>query len=199
MKSLIKYAFTVLIATMLIAAIPTEAEGRIYEDTIRLHILANSDSKNDQELKIKIRDRILLKYGSLLSQGESVSEAKGKINGLLPEIKSDTEKWIAELGYNYKVDAIIGEEWYDTREYEDFTLPAGYYTSLRIIIGNGNGQNWWCVMYPPLCLEMATEAAPHDDGFIDYTKEEISLIKSGKYQVKFKILEDLSRAFAKNG
>ena len=199
MKELIKYAFTILIVTMLIAVIPTEAEGEIYEDTIRLHILANSDSGEDQELKIKIRDKILLKYGGMLGEGNSVSEAKGKIESLIPDIEADVKQWINELGYSYNATAVIGEEWYDTREYEDFTLPAGYYTSLRIIIGSGKGQNWWCVMYPPLCLDMATESAPYDDGVIDYTKEEIFLIKSGKYKIKFKILEDLSRAFAKNG
>lgn len=199
MKELIKYAFTILIVTMLIAVIPTEAEGEIYDDTIRLHILANSDSGEDQELKIKIRDKILLKYGGMLGEGNSVSEAKGKIESLIPEIEADVKQWINELGYSYNATAVIGEEWYDTREYEDFTLPAGYYTSLRIIIGSGKGQNWWCVMYPPLCLDMATESAPYDDGVIDYTKEEIFLIKSGKYKIKFKILEDLSRAFAKNG
>ena len=117
---------------------------------------------------------------------------------LLPEIEGDARVWIGELGYNYDVKASLSVEWYETREYEDFTLPAGYYSSLRIIIGEGKGQNWWCVMYPPLCMEMASESAPRDDGVIDYSKEEIRLITSGKYQVKFKILEELSRAFEKN-
>ncbi len=199
MKDLVKYVFSLLIATMLIAAMPTDAESRIYEDTIRLHILANSDTQVDQDLKLTIRDKLLTKYGSMLSEGKSVTEAKERISGLVSEIEADAEAWIKELGYGYNVSALISEEWYETREYEGFALPAGYYTSLRIIIGEGEGQNWWCVMYPPLCLEMATESAPRDDGIIDYSKEEISLIRSGKYQVKFKILEDLSRAFAKNG
>ena len=81
-------------------------------------------------------------------------------------------------------------------------LPGEFYgqrsLSLRIIIGEGAGQNWWCVMYPPLCMEMASESAPPDDGVIDYSKEEIELITAGKYQVKFKILEELSRTFAKS-
>ena len=183
----------------LISSLPTEAEGMIYEDTIRLHILANSDSEEDQSLKIRIRDRLLTKYGALLREGGSIEEAKSEITRLLPYIESDVSSWIAEEGYNYSARALIGQEWYETREYEDFTLPAGYYTSLRIIIGEGEGQNWWCVMYPPLCLEMATEAAPIDDGIVNYTEEEIRLIESGKYRVKFKILEDLSRVFAKNG
>ncbi len=199
MKSLVRYAFTLLIVTMVLAAMPTEAEGEIYEDTLRLHILANSDSREDQELKLAIRDRVLMKYGELLRRGESIADAKITVSELLPEIEEDAEEWIRELGYGYGVVATLSEEWYDTREYEDFTLPAGYYSSLRIIIGEGEGKNWWCVMYPPLCMEMATEAAPADDGIIDYSREELSLIKSGKYQVKFKILEELSKVFSKNG
>ena len=199
MDNLIKYAFTLLLVTLVLGALPTEAEGEIYEDTLRLHILANSDTAEDQELKLKIRDFILTEYGARLNQGDTIEEAKSEITKLLYEIEEAAGEKIAELGYNYEVRAFLGEEWYDTREYEDFTLPSGYYTSLRIIIGSGEGKNWWCVMYPPLCMEMATENAPADDGLIDYSKEEIILIKSGKYNVKFKILEELSRVFAKNG
>ena len=199
MKTLIRFTITTLIATLLLAALPTDAEAEIYEDTIRLHILANSDRDEDQALKIEIRDRLLLKYGELLQKSDTKYEAEEIAKELLPNIEHDAEMWIGELGYDYEVDAEIGVEWYETREYGDFSLPCGYYTSLRVIIGRGEGQNWWCVMYPPLCTELATEDAPSDDGIIDYTKEEILLVKNGKYQVKFKILEELSRTFAKNG
>lgn len=198
MNEIIKWAITLLIVTMVIGVMPTDAEGEIYDDTLRLHILANSDQSEDQKLKLEIRDRILLKYGKMLKGGESITEAKESVEQLLPEIEEDARVWIGELGYNYDIKASLSVEWYETREYEDFTLPAGYYSSLRIIIGEGKGQNWWCVMYPPLCMEIASESAPSDDGVIDYSKEEIRLITSGKYQVKFKILEELSRAFEKN-
>ena len=199
MKDLLKCTLTILIVTMLISALPTEAQGMIYEDTIRLHILANSDSAEDQALKIEIRDRLLRKYSTLLCEGETIEEAKELINSLLPNIEKDAELWISVMGYDYSAKAVIGTEWYETREYDGFSLPAGYYCSLRIIIGEGKGQNWWCVMYPPLCVEMATEPAPRDDGIVNYTREEISLIESGRYNIKFKILEDISRVFAKNG
>ena len=198
MDNLIKHAFSILIITMLMCALPTEAEGEIYEDTLRLHILANSDSEEDQKLKIQVRDHILTEYGPQLKNKSSVNDAKDSLQNLLSSIEKSAESKIRDLGYDYSVKAIIGQEWYDTREYEDFTLPAGYYESLRIIIGSGEGKNWWCVMYPPLCMEMATESAPSDDGVIDYSKEELTLIKSGKYNVKFKILEELSIVFAKN-
>lgn len=199
MKKLVRHTITMLIITMILGVLPTDAEGKIYEDTLRLHILANSDSADDQGLKLKIRDKILEKYGNMLRDGNSISEAKDKVMAVLPQIENDVRKWISDLGYRYNVKAILDEEWYETREYDEFSLPAGKYLSLRIIIGRGEGQNWWCVMYPPLCMEMAAESAPADDGVIDYTNEEIALITSGEYQIKFKILEELSRAFSKNG
>ena len=198
MKDFIKNTVIMLLVTLTVGAMPTEAEGEIYEDTIRLHILANSDSELDQELKLAIRDEVLKKYGQMLSAYNSVSEAKENISSLLTAIECDVESWIKDMGYEYGAKATLSEEWYDRREYDGFTLPAGYYSSLRIIIGEGDGKNWWCVMYPPLCMDIATEQAPSDDGFIDYTKEELALIKNGEYQIKFKILEELSRAFAKN-
>ena len=199
MKNLIQNTVTLLLVTLLIGILPTEAEGEIYDDTIRLQILANSDSAEDQKLKIAVRDYILSEYGERLHSCVEIGEAKEKITELIPVIEASVKNKLDEWGYSYRIRAVIGQEWYDTREYEDFTLPAGSYCSLRILIGEGRGQNWWCVMYPPLCLEMATESAPADDGVIDYTKEEILLIKSSKYNVKFKILEEVSRLFEKNG
>ena len=187
-----------LLSTLVIALMPTEAEAEIYEDTLRLHILANSDSEEDQELKLKVRDRLLTEYGEML-KGESIGEAVGIINGKLSEIEEDVEEWIREYGYSYDASVTLSREWYDTREYEDFTLPKGEYTSLRVIIGEGEGKNWWCVMFPPLCLDIASESAPADDGISSYTDEEIRLISGKKYNIKFKILELISDTFAKNG
>lgn len=198
MKKLPKLAFYLLIITLLISALPTDAEANIYEDTIRLHILANSDSKEDQALKISVRDGLLLKYGERLRSAGSFEGAAQLAEGLLSEIESFAEELINAEGYDYSVTAILSEEWYETRDYDGFSLPCGIYTSLRILIGKGEGKNWWCVMYPPLCTELACEDAPADDGFIDYTKEELILISGSKYNVKFKILEDLSRVFSKN-
>ena len=199
MNGLIKSTFLLLAVTLLLAALPTDAEAEIYEDTIRLHILANSDSPEDQALKLKIRDCVLDEYGSYLSNFATKDEAEEKIMEIIPKIERSVRQWIKDLGYEYDACAVIGTEWYETRDYGDFSLPCGYYTSLRILIGDGEGKNWWCVMYPPLCTEIATENAPSDDGVIDYTKAEMKLITNGKYNIKFKILEEVSRSFAKNG
>ncbi len=195
MKKLFLPIFAVLFATLIMATIPTEAEAAIYDDTIRLHILAPTDSDADQKLKLEIRDELLKKYGSELKAFKDIDSAKGKISELLPEIEAFLKNEVRRRGYDYSVAVTLTEEWYETREYESFQLPEGRYCSLRVIIGKGEGKNWWCVMFPPLCLDIATEKAPSDDGLIDYTKEEINLITNQKYNPKFKILELLSNAF----
>lgn len=197
MKGFICSTFILMLAVLLAIAIPTDAEAGIYEDTLRLHILANSDSDEDQALKLEIRDRLLRKYSEELSIATDTEEAILSANMLVRDIENDAQKWIRELGYDYSVKAAVVKEWYDTRIYDGFTLPQGTYSSLQITIGNGNGKNWWCVMYPPLCMDIATESAPHDDAVLDYSKEEINLIKGGKYNVKFKLLEIISSAFTK--
>ena len=196
MKKFITGCVCLLIATIFLAIIPTEAECAVYDDTIRLHILANSDSNDDQALKIKVRDAILCEFSDELNKISSKAEAEETISALLSDIEKFAEEVIAKSGYSYTVKATLSDELYETRTYEDFTLPRGIYTSLRIIIGNGEGKNWWCVMFPPLCLDMATESVPDDDAIKKYSKEEISLIRRGGYNIKFKLLEMFSNAFS---
>ena len=173
----------ILFSALIIAIIPTEAEAKIYDDTVRLHILANSDSEEDQQLKLELRDAILCEFGEDLRGFDGAKEASDALLRRLDDIETFSNEFLKDRGYNYNAEATLSEEWYDTRNYEGFSLPKGYYTSLRIIIGDGAGQNWWCVMYPPLCLDFATS-----DG---YTDEEEALVL-GKYKVKFKILELIS-------
>jgi stage II sporulation protein R len=182
-----KMLFPILIlcaATIFLAAMPTEAECAIYEDTVRLHILANSDSVEDQSLKLELRDAVLSEYGKHLAANENARDAENALAVILPDIEHFCNNKIKELGFDYTVRASLGTEWYDTRDYKTFSLPCGYYTSLKISIGEGDGQNWWCVMFPPLCLDAATSSA----GYSDEEKELIS----GKYKIKFKILELIS-------
>ena len=180
-----------LIATLFISVFPTEEEYGIYEDTVRLHILANSDSEEDQALKLRIRDRLLEEYSSALIGYGNKDEAEDALSLMIPSIKEDVNRWIADEGYDYESEISIGGEWYDTRVYEEYTLPQGYYTSLVVSIGDGEGRNWWCVMYPPLCLGVAVDG----DALTD---EEYDLIRQGQCSYKFKILELLSREFRNN-
>ncbi len=190
MKKALMPTFLILICALLISVIPTDAEAAIYEDTVRLHILANSDTEDDQRLKLTVRDAVLLRFGESLCSVEGADEAARHIEALLPEIEMFCEETVRSQGYSYSVNAIIGKEYYPTREYEGFTLPAGEYASLRILIGEGEGQNWWCVMYPPLCLGASVE-----EGSIGYTEAQTRLVKNGKMKVKFKLLELISSSF----
>ncbi len=191
MKKLLLPTLTILICTLVIAAFPTDAEAAIYDDTVRLHIIANSDTDADQALKFAVRDAVLSEFGTLLSNYEGANYAALEAKKLLPEIEAFAKGIVAEHGYNYSVKASLTEERYGTREYESFSLPAGEYTSLRIIIGEGEGQNWWCVMYPPMCLDIATDGKAENN----YSNEEKRLISRGSYRVKFKLLEIISENF----
>lgn len=194
---LIRSIVILLIATLGMAILPTESEARIYDDTLRLHILAASDSDEDQRIKYRVRDAVLTEYSQRLSELRSIDEAKEEVSTLLPEIEDFVNAYLASLGVEDTARVTLTEEWYDTREYEDFTLPRGQYASLRIIIGGGEGKNWWCVMFPPMCLDIATDRAPADDAAIGYTDEEMRLISEGGYSIRFKLLELVSDAVAK--
>ena len=196
MKNTLFSILMILVATLFAAVIPTEAEGAVYADTVRLHILAESDSTEDQMLKLMLRDTVLAEFGQELSQATNADGARDMLGGRLSEIEDFCEGKIREHGYDYAVSVTLDEEWYDTREYEGFTLPSGTYTSLRIVIGSGSGQNWWCVMFPPLCLDAAVEDAPSDDAVKKYSDEEITLISGNGYNAKFKILELIADAFS---
>lgn len=187
-----------IIATVLISVatfftlnslIPTANEYEIYDSCVRLHVLANSNSEEDQKVKLKVRDRILSEISTyeLKSKEQAlktVEENKKKMEELARE---ELEK----NGFDYDVKIDIGLEDYPTRNYEDFSLPSGTYTSVRVLLGDGEGENWWCVLYPPLCTASAIKY--DDEACVDVglTKDQYSLItqSSGKYKVKFKILE----------
>lgn len=191
-KSTLFSIFMILLATLFIAVMPTEAEGALYSDTVRLHILAASDSEEDQRLKLAVRDAVLEKYSERLLISENSAEARAAVSSMLPEIEELASEVILSYGYSYSVTAELCEEHYETRVYENVTLPSGVYHSLIIKIGSGEGKNWWCVMYPPLCLDVATADIPDSA----YTEDEKRLVTLGGYHPRFKILELVSEAFS---
>lgn len=194
MRGIIEGCVALMMAAILIAILPTEAEAEIYEDTVRLHILAASDSNEDQEIKLAIRDRILEKYGEIMGRYESIDEAEANIRKLTDEIEADSNGWLSELGVSYGVRVTLTREWYERREYADFSLPCGEYLSLKVILDGGEGQNWWCVMYPPLCLDIAL-----GEETSGYSQAENRVIRAGKYDLKVKLMEICSEAFRKKG
>lgn len=183
-RSFLSVILLLLAVTLVIAIIPTEAEAAIYEDTVRLHIRARSDSEKDQQIKLEIRDRVLDNF-SVSATPCNKNEAVMAISASTDEIKAAVDGWLRELGCDYECEVKICEEWFDTRDYGEFSLPAGEYTSLLIELGGGEGANWWCVMYPPMCRDVAVGGAT-------LTKEENALVFGGKYSAKFKLLELVS-------
>lgn len=185
------FVFTVL------SLLPVNGEGEIYDNVVRLHVIANSDSEKDQSLKLLVRDRIL----EIVSSGEeymSVDEAVLGIDNMKEYLVSESKKVLMEHGCSDDVRIELGFEEYPVRYYDNFVLPEGKYTSLRVIIGSGEGKNWWCVLYPPLCT--ASSEAECEEEFLaaGFSSEQYQLIKQDskpKYKVRFRILEIISEAF----
>lgn len=154
-------------------------------DVLRLHVLANSDSEEDQQLKLKVRDA-LLKSGKNIFDGSLTREnAEEKIKEEKEILIETAEKVIEENGFDYDVKITVTEEFFTTRTYENVALPAGKYMAVRVLIGESAGKNWWCVMFPPLCIPTA-----QPDINLFFTEDEIKLVESDpKYEPRFKIVE----------
>ena len=131
----------------------------IPSEVLRLHIPANSDSPRDQEIKLALRDCVLQEYGTQLSGAHSREEAADTVRGLLPEIEKTCCEFLSQQGVDYGAEAELTEMYFPTRRYEQATLPAGEYQALRITLGSGEGHNWWCVMYPAMCIPLASQPA----------------------------------------
>lgn len=189
------YLCIVALALFLISALPNDEDMAIYDSVIRLHVLANSDSDEDQALKLEIRDAILEEFGETLASYDSVDDASEKLSSLIEEIEAFAKEEIVARGYEYDASVTLSREDYPTRVYEnDISLPAGNYRSLRVIIGEGEGANWWCVLFPPLCLSASFgENLDSDESIpVGLTYEQYKLISGSddpQYVLKFKLLE----------
>lgn len=195
-----KIIFTVIISAavffVMLQIFPTSGELDIYENTVRLHVLANSDSEGDQALKLLVRDAILNTVNDLGATGKE--DAVEKIENQKDKLTEVAKTVIKNNGYDYGVTIEIGREMYPTKHYEDFSLPAGEYTSVRVVIGEGKGQNWWCVLYPPMCSSTAVKYDEEACIQAGLTKEQYDLItanESGKYKIKFRFLELAAEVF----
>lgn len=176
-------------------------QAALAENIIRLHVIANSDSEADQTLKLQVRDRILEQAADLFPKGGNVETARKNLEAELPRLAQVGRQVVEDRGYDYSVTAAVKEVWFPTKQYEDFALPAGNYTALQIVIGEGSGRNWWCVVFPPLCLGSVTEELEAAEQAGSFTPGQAALItgESGGYVVKFKAMElweQLKRKFA---
>ena len=162
---------------------------------IRLHVIANSDSPEDQTLKLAVRDRILARAEELCPPGTTLEEARAAMAGSLEALAAAGRGAVAEAGYSYPVSAQLTRCWFPTKEYGAFALPAGEYTALRVVIGEGEGRNWWCVAFPPLCLGAASQTLEEAAQAGRFTPEQVGLMtgETGGYVLKFKGMELLGQ------
>ncbi len=156
------------------------------DQMIRLHVVANSDSPRDQALKLEVRDAVLGRCGVYLA-GLDRREALETLADILPQLGQVAADVVARAGYDYPVRVSLGQEPFPTRDYTDFSLPAGEYTALRVVLGEGAGHNWWCVVFPPLCTGSVTETAVQGG----LTADQVGLITEGNegYVIRFRAME----------
>ena len=167
-----------------IVAFAAECEN-VRRDVLRLHVVADSDSELDQQLKLLVRDAILEKGSELFDGTVTAQAAQQIITPRISELEAIAEEVLRSNGCDNEVTVTVQEEYFATRSYEQFTMPAGVYMAVRVNIGSAQGQNWWCVMFPPLCLPAATSDA---DAF--FTEDEMKIISaSPEYEPRFKIVE----------
>jgi stage II sporulation protein R len=197
MKFITTYSILLLACFVLIGVLPSNVEEQIYGKTVRLHVLANSDSEEDQAVKYKVRDAILEEYGDELSECANREDAESYIYAHMEDIKQTANSVLQNQGMDYEAYVYFDKEDYPRREYDTVALPAGEYMSLRVCLGNSGGQNWWCILFPPICMSSAT-AYEYEDTFIEagFTPEEYRVIagQSDRYVLKFRLLEILSDA-----
>ena len=184
-------------ALLVVGLLPVHGEAEVYDTVVRLHVIANSDSEEDQALKLRVRDAVLEVTTPLLSACATQQEARTSLETAIGEIQAAAEAVVAAEGRSDSVALFLDNEEYPERDYDGFCFPSGTYLSMRVCIGAAEGQNWWCCLFPPLCMgssAASTEAA--EDAFIavGMTPSQYKIITASDrpvYRIRFKLLEVL--------
>lgn len=185
----IEFSISLAMITAIIFSVFSFADTaeKIRSDVLRLHVIAASDSEADQTLKLKVRDAILAAGTDIFDGSVDVENAVKKITPKIKTLEETADKVIKENRFDYDVAITIDKEYFTTRTYETVTLPAGEYLSLIVKIGEGKGKNWWCVMFPPMCISAADEDTVLR---LALNKNEINLVTSNpKFEPRFKVIE----------
>lgn len=179
------FAASFLLLNIVDMLIP-RSEAKIFDNAIRLHILAEDNSETAQAVKLCVRDAILTEYSDIFNNNENVIEASKALESSLADIEATANRVLSEYNADYRASVEWGYEEYPTRVYENITLPAGRYRSLRINLGRAEGNNWWCVLFPPLCTDAAKNNSLSQSGV---NENDSRVFKEKKYIFRFKILE----------
>jgi len=179
-----------LAVTLAWGAWSLQRQDQLERKMIRLHVIANSDTDADQALKLQVRDRVLAQATAILRSSADMDQARTRLEHALPELETIAAQEIARQGWDYPVSARLERTEFPFKAYDGFALPAGEYTALRVVIGEGRGQNWWCVVFPPLCTAAATDL-PETAIAAGLDEEDVSLIteEDSGYVLKFRSLE----------
>lgn len=179
------FAFTAVVVISM-AGFEDDCKG-IRNACLRLHVIANSNSQEDQALKLKVRDAVLESGTEIFGKSATKEDAEKIIEDNISALENAAEKTVAENGYDYNIKIEVGKSYFPTKTYDNFTLPAGQYDAVRVIIGSGSGKNWWCVMFPTLCLPCAKESVKPEDIL---NSDELKLVTSNpKYEIRFWLVE----------
>lgn len=197
-KTILKIEISILISLIIINSFSFLSFSKQCDDIrnklLRMHVIANSDSDADQELKLKVRDALLIEGKEIFDGSVTADDATEKILPHLDRLKTSAKKVIMENGYDYDVKITVQKEYFKTRTYDNqITLPAGEYTAVKVVIGEGEGENWWCVMFPPMCLPAAKDETEISDVL---NSKEMTIVNNGKrYSFRFKFLEFCEELF----
>ncbi len=192
MKLLKKLIFLAALAIVLHYAAGLLRDSQtLQNDLVRLHVVANSDTQEDQAVKLQVRDAVIDLLQDAMADLPSAQEAKDYIASQLPQIEAKANEVLAQAGFTQRATVSMEKETFPTREYDTFSLPAGVYNALRITIGEGDGQNWWCVLFPSLCVPASSagfEEAAEVSGFSDELSHTLTQTDSG-YTIRFRLLD----------
>lgn len=183
-----QFAGLILARPVSFTGFATQCED-IPDRVLRLHILANSDSEEDQALKLKVRDRIVTESAGLFDQVTDRESARAVVEKNMDALREAAQDEVYRQGYSYPVSMELTHMYFTTRVYGETALPAGYYEALRVTIGAGAGHNWWCVIFPAMCLPVAEESQELDGVLNEEQMEIVEEGESAQYEIKFKALE----------
>lgn len=173
-------------AALLWCAVSMTVQENVAEKVLRLHVIAHSDEAEDQALKLQVRDRILQETARLTADAAELADARKTVAAHLDTLQQAAAETVAAAGYVYSVRVTLGDTPFPTRQYGDFALPAGTYDALRVVIGEGKGQNWWCVLFPPFCTSAAFAETAEDAGL---SRREIRFLTGSGYELRFRTME----------
>lgn len=197
MKKILISVILGIIITFVITSYSSTVQSDIADNLLRLHVIANSDSSSDQELKLMVRDRLLAESSDLFSDTESIDESKQIVENNIEFLESAARDVITSRGFDYDVRIKTEKCFFPVKSYGSLTLPSGEYEAVKVEIGKAEGKNWWCVMFPPLCFVNGTVNSEKSLAKLkdSLSEEEYDIVTSGKVDFRFKIVDVVQSSY----